>query len=54
MKDEKKTPETEARTGRSAPPEKKPEETRPKPGFVFKILPADPKNTLDFEDVADK
>ncbi|MCE9594355.1 MAG: hypothetical protein K8S98_09175 [Planctomycetes bacterium] len=26
----------------------------PKPKYVFKIVPADPKNTLDFEDTADK
>ena len=25
-----------------------------KPKFVFKILPANPKNAFDFEDVADK
>jgi len=26
----------------------------PKPKYVFKIVPADPKNAFDFEDVADK
>jgi hypothetical protein len=25
-----------------------------KPKYVFKIVPADPKNSFDFEDVADK
>jgi len=25
-----------------------------KPPYVFKILPADPKNSLEFEDMADK
>ena len=41
------------------PPEKAPvgdAETAaaPKPKYVFKIVPADPKNAFDFEDVADK
>ena len=31
-----------------------PAEPPPKKPYVFKILPADPKNSLDFEDVADK
>ena len=26
----------------------------PKPKYEFKILPVDPKNNFDFEDVADK
>jgi hypothetical protein len=26
----------------------------PKPRYEFKILPVDPKNSFDFEDVADK
>ena len=26
----------------------------PKGGYVFKFLPADPKDNLDFEDMADK
>lgn len=29
-------------------------EATPKPKYVFKILPVDPKNSFDFEDVADK
>jgi hypothetical protein len=29
-------------------------EKAPKPKYTFKIVPADPKNTLDFEDTADK
>jgi hypothetical protein len=39
-------------------PEKSPqaeaEAAAPKPKYVFKIVPADPKNAFDFEDVADK
>lgn len=37
-------------------PSKTPAEVEEQPGarYVFKILPADPKNTFDFEDVADK
>jgi hypothetical protein len=31
-----------------------PDPAAPKPKYVFKIVPADPKNTLDFEDTADK
>ena len=38
--------EKEGRTEDKAAPEK--------PRYVFKILPADPKNSFDFEDVADK
>jgi len=35
--------------------EKKSDASAPKkPGYVFKIVPADPKNAFDFEDVADK
>ncbi len=30
------------------------ETTRKKPKYEFKILPVDPKNNFDFEDVADK
>jgi len=43
----------------SPPPEKKEEAPAPgtgapRPSYVFKIAPADPKNAFDFEDVADK
>ena len=46
--DEEKPPPTQA--------EKQAEEAAPakKTPYVFKILPADPKNSFDFEDVADK
>ena len=37
-----------------AKPGEPPPEPPPKKPYVFKILPADPKNSLDFEDVADK
>ena len=53
MNDEKKPSE-------SAPPqapakqEKKDEAAPKKAPYVFKIVPADPKNAFDFEDVADK
>ncbi len=45
--------------GQEEPPKavekKAPEEgEKKKPPYVFKILPADPKNSFDFEDVADK
>jgi hypothetical protein len=30
------------------------EEPKKKLDYVFKIVPADPKNSFDFEDVADK
>jgi hypothetical protein len=43
------TPETS-----EAKAEKEPRDTPRKPGYVFKIAPADPKNAFDFEDVADK
>ena len=53
MKDEKKPSEAEPKA--PATGEKKDEPGPPKkPGYVFKIVPADPKNAFDFEDVADK
>jgi hypothetical protein len=56
------------REARDETPEKKPDGAGPPPSgdaerasaepqgmkYVFKIAPVDPKNTLDFEDVADK
>jgi hypothetical protein len=42
--DQEDTPKT---TDEDQPPQ---EETK----YVFKIMPVDPKNTFDFEDVADK
>ncbi len=57
MKEDKKNDEK----SKSAPPAKDVKEAHPagdpaapKPKYVFKIVPADPKNTLDFEDTADK
>ena len=54
MKDEKKPSETEPAPKAPAAQEKKDESAPKKPGYVFKIVPADPKNAFDFEDVADK
>jgi hypothetical protein len=55
MKDDKKPTETEPKAKAPAASEKKDEAGKPKkPGYVFKIVPADPKNAFDFEDVADK
>jgi len=53
MSDPKK-PESETKPSPAAA-EKKAEapETKKAP-YVFKIVPADPKNAFDFEDVADK
>jgi len=53
MKDEKKPSEAEPKAP-SKDGEKKDEAASKKPGYVFKIVPADPKNAFDFEDVADK
>jgi len=55
MKDEKKPSEAEPKPKAPTTGEKKDEPGPPKkPGYVFKIVPADPKNAFDFEDVADK
>lgn len=56
MTEEKKAPEAETRTKAeaAAKAEKKDEAAAPKKPYVFKIVPADPKNAFDFEDVADK
>ena len=57
MTDEKKPSEAEAtpKAAQKAPQKApaKPEAPRKTP-YVFKIVPADPKNAFDFEDVADK
>jgi len=49
-------PKPAAREEKKAEP--KPDEKKPAKAsglsYVFKIAPADPKNTFDFEDVADK
>lgn len=53
MKDEKKP--SEAQPQPKAPSAEQKEEPPPvKKPYVFKIVPADPKNAFDFEDVADK
>ena len=56
MKDEKKPTDAEPPKKDPTTGEKKDEPGAPpkKPGYVFKIVPADPKNAFDFEDVADK
>jgi hypothetical protein len=54
MTDEpKKKGEPEAAPKAAQKPEAKSEAPK-KPAYVFKIVPADPKNAFDFEDVADK
>ena len=52
MKDDKKASEAETKAKPAS--EKKEAEAPPKKPYVFKIVPADPKNAFDFEDVADK
>ena len=54
MKDEKKPSEAQAAPQAPATNEKKDEAAPKKAPYVFKIVPADPKNAFDFEDVADK
>jgi len=53
MPDDKKPSEPEPASKAQNKPEAKPEAPK-KPPYVFKIVPADPKNAFDFEDVADK
>jgi hypothetical protein len=36
------------------PPKTPKDPKKPASGYVFKFAPADPKNSFDFEDVADK
>ena len=45
--------EDKARDKEAARPKPEPEPDK-NPKYIFKILPADPKNAFDFEDVADK
>ena len=57
MSAEKQRDPAEDTTGRPAASEEPPKQPdAPKPGldYVFKISPADPKSSFDFEDVADK
>jgi hypothetical protein len=55
MKNEPKPSEAEPKST-TPPGAKKPADPAGprKPPYVFKIVPADPKNAFDFEDVADK
>ena len=59
MKEQRKDEETPAAPQKALEPEasaQKPGEPAKPAGlkYVFKIAPADPKNSFDFEDVADK
>jgi len=57
MTPEKKSDDTDPKPTSPASTTDKQAEAAPpakKPGYVFKIVPADPKNAFDFEDVADK
>jgi len=55
MKDEKKPTEAERKPAQPTSAEQEADPKAPKKApYVFKILPADPKNAFDFEDVADK
>ena len=48
--------ETKPTPGKPSPDAKKAAEDQGKPGmkYVFKIAPVDGKNSIDFEDIADK
>ena len=54
MNDPKKPSEAESKPKAKAASDQRDEAQAKKPGYVFKIVPADPKNAFDFEDVADK
>ncbi|MBI5433023.1 MAG: hypothetical protein HZA52_09365 [Planctomycetes bacterium] len=58
MKDEKRNDDAKKSTPPPATDTKKAhaegDAAAPKAKYTFKIVPADPKNTLDFEDTADK
>ncbi len=45
--------EDKPREHQIAAPDPEPKQA-PNQKYIFKILPADPKNSFDFEDVADK
>jgi hypothetical protein len=53
MQDPQK-PHAEKPNSSKAADEKPDSKAAPKKPFVFKIVPADPKNAFNFEDVADK
>ena len=54
MMDDTKPSDTQAKPPAPPTSEKKDEAAPKKAPYVFKIVPADPKNAFDFEDVADK
>lgn len=56
MKNEKNQPEEseEPRTQTEKEADSPDKDAPAKAKYVFKILPVDPKNSFDFEDVADK
>jgi hypothetical protein len=54
MEKDQKKPGEKVDESKPAGQEKKDEAAPKKPAYVFKIVPADPKNAFDFEDVADK
>ena len=56
MKDDKQKPaDLEPKEPPTEPAKKKDDAAaQAKSSYVFKIVPANPKNALDFEDVADK
>jgi len=54
MKKEDREPADEPRTQTEKQAKPEGEEAPKKPRYEFKILPVDPKNSFDFEDVADK
>ena len=54
MSDPKREPRNETEKKETAKDKKEEGASRDPKRYVFKIMPADPKNTLDFEDMADK
>jgi hypothetical protein len=58
MKNPKESSGQDTTPATPVPPSEAPAKPAPaeakQPNFVFKILPANPKNAFDFEDVADK
>ncbi len=55
MSDPKKETRNESQETKGSAKDKQEEAASTEPKrYVFKIMPADPKNNLDFEDMADK
>jgi hypothetical protein len=55
MKDSRKEEDPKPQPVQDAPPPAPAQDAKPAGlKYVFKIAPADPKNSFDFEDVADK